>query len=35
MPKAAELKKGQIVQLNNQPYIVSQIDVKSPSCAMG
>ena len=35
MPKAAELKKGQIVQINNQPYIVSQIDVKSPSSRSG
>ena len=35
MPKAADLKKGQIVQINNQPYIVSQIDVKSPSSRSG
>src|SRR5690606_6423789 len=35
MPKAAELKKGQIVQINSQPYIVSQIDVKSPSSRSG
>ena len=35
MPKAAELKKGQIVQINNQPYIVSQIDIKSPSSRSG
>lgn len=35
MPKASELKKGQIVQINNQPYIVSQIDVKSPSSRSG
>lgn len=35
MPRAAELKKGQIVQINNQPYIVSQIDVKSPSSRSG
>lgn len=35
MPKASDLKKGQIVQINNQPYIVSQIDVKSPSSRSG
>ncbi|NLY57298.1 MAG: elongation factor P-like protein YeiP [Gammaproteobacteria bacterium] len=35
MPKAADLKKGQIVQINNQPYIVSQIDIKSPSSRSG
>ena len=35
MPKAAELKKDQIVQINNQPYIVSQIDVESPSSRSG
>lgn len=35
MPKAAELKKGHIVQINNQPYIVSQIEVKSPSSRSG
>lgn len=35
MPKACDLKKGQIVQINNQPYIVSQIDIKSPSSRSG
>ena len=35
MPRAAELKKGNIVQVNNQPYIVSLIDVKSPSSRSG
>lgn len=35
MPKAAELKKGQIIQINGQPYIVSNIDVKSPSSRSG
>ncbi|AQZ93463.1 elongation factor P-like protein YeiP [Halopseudomonas phragmitis] len=35
MPKASELKKGQIVQVNGQPHIVSQIDVKSPSSRSG
>lgn len=35
MPRAAELKKGHIVQINNQPYIVSQIEVKSPSSRSG
>ena len=35
MPKASELKKGQIVQVNGQPHIVSQIEVKSPSSRSG
>ncbi|MEH6387049.1 elongation factor P-like protein EfpL [Pseudomonas profundi] len=35
MPRASELKKGQIVQINGQPYIVSTIDVKSPSSRSG
>ncbi|HDZ55989.1 MAG TPA: elongation factor P-like protein YeiP [Pseudomonas xinjiangensis] len=35
MPRAAELKKGQIVQINGQPYIVSTIDVKNPSSRSG
>lgn len=35
MPKASDLKKGQIVQINNQPYLVSQIVVKSPSSRSG
>tara|TARA_R110000764_G_scaffold61741_4_gene131582 strand:+ start:19847 stop:20413 length:567 start_codon:yes stop_codon:yes gene_type:complete len=35
MPRAAELKKGHIVQINNQPYIVSHIEVKSPSSRSG
>ncbi len=35
MPKAAELKKGHIIQINGQPYIVSNIDVKSPSSRSG
>ncbi|PKM31337.1 MAG: elongation factor P-like protein YeiP [Gammaproteobacteria bacterium HGW-Gammaproteobacteria-11] len=35
MPRAAELKKGNIVQVNNQPYIVSLIDVKNPSSRSG
>lgn len=31
MPKANELKKGHVVEISGQPYIVSQIEVKSPS----
>ena len=31
MPKAASLKKGNIVSINGQPYQVKQIDVQSPS----
>jgi elongation factor P len=31
MPKASELKKGTVVEINNTPYIVKQIEAKSPS----
>ena len=31
MPKASELKKGQVVELADEPYIVKQVDCKSPS----
>lgn len=31
MPKASELKKGQVVEIGDEPYIVKQIDSKSPS----
>ena len=31
MPKASELKKGQVVELADEPYIVKLIDCKSPS----
>lgn len=31
MPKASELKKGQVVELAEEPYIVKQVDCKSPS----
>ncbi len=31
MPKASELKKGQVVELADEPYIVRQVDCKSPS----
>ncbi|WP_263322316.1 elongation factor P-like protein YeiP [Endozoicomonas sp. Mp262] len=31
MPYARELKKGQIVSINNQYYIVRQLETKSPS----
>jgi elongation factor P len=31
MPKASELKRGSVVEINGQPYVVSQIDVKAPS----
>jgi len=31
VPKASELKRGQIVELADEPYIVKQVDCKSPS----
>jgi elongation factor P len=31
MPKASELKKGNVVEISGQPYIVNHIEVKSPS----
>ncbi len=31
MPKASELKRGSVVEINGEPYIVINIDVKAPS----
>lgn len=31
MPKASELKRGSVVEINGEPYIVNQIDIKAPS----
>lgn len=31
MPKACDIKKGAVVSINDQPYIVKQIEVRSPS----
>ncbi len=31
MPKASELKKGHVVEIAGHPYIVNQVEVKSPS----
>jgi len=31
MPKACDLKKGSVVELNNEVYMVKHVDVKSPS----
>lgn len=31
MPKASELKRGMVVELNDAPYIVSDIDIRNPS----
>lgn len=31
MPKACDLKKGDVVAINDQPYIVKNIEVRSPS----
>ena len=31
MPKASDLKRGGVVGINGQPYIVQNIDVKAPS----
>jgi elongation factor P len=31
MPKACDLKKGNVVEINNETYMVKHIDVKTPS----
>jgi elongation factor P len=31
VPKASELKRGSVVEIGGQPYIVNQIDIKAPS----
>jgi elongation factor P len=31
MPKACDLKKGNVIEINNEAYIVKHIDVKTPS----
>ena len=31
MPKACDLKKGNVVEINNEAYMVKHIDVRSPS----
>ena len=31
MPYARELKKGQVVEISNEPWVVKQVDCKSPS----
>ena len=31
MPKASDLKKGDVVQIDNVPHVVKQLDAKSPS----
>jgi elongation factor P len=31
MPKACDLKKGNVVEINNEPHMVKHIDVRSPS----
>lgn len=31
MPKASELKKGMVVEINGDPHAVKQVEVKSPS----
>ncbi len=31
MPKASELKRGSVVEINGDPYVVSQLEVKAPS----
>lgn len=35
MPKASEIKKGSIVELDGQPHIARQVEVKSPSSRSG
>ena len=31
MPKASELKRGDVVQIENAPHVVKQLEAKSPS----
>jgi len=31
MPKASDLKRGMVVEVNNQPYSVKEIEVRNPS----
>lgn len=31
MPKASDLKRGMVVEINNAPYMIKSVDVKSPS----
>ena len=31
MPKASELKRGMIIEINDMPHVVKQVDAKSPS----
>jgi len=31
MPKACDLKKGNVVEINDDVYMVKHIDVKTPS----
>ncbi|MEP5766439.1 MAG: elongation factor P-like protein YeiP [Halieaceae bacterium] len=31
MPKASDLKRGSVVEINGEPYIVNHIDMKAPS----
>lgn len=31
MPKASDLKRGMVVEVNNDPYVVKEIEVRNPS----
>ena len=31
MPKASDLKRGSVVEIKGEPYVVKNIEVKSPS----
>ena len=31
MPKASDLKRGDVVQIENAPHVVKQLEAKSPS----
>lgn len=35
MPKASEIKKGTIVEIDGQPHVAQQVEVKSPSSRSG
>ena len=34
MPKASELKKGEVVELDGVPHVVKQLEAKSPSLVL-
>ena len=31
MPKASDLKRGMVVEVHDEPYVVKDIDIRNPS----